>query len=90
MPCFILAHNIVTHYYFIEEMPRNGFSFSKEKGERLYLELAIIKLNGRKGSTKRHTASDLVGAHREIVAVGGGPSEPGDSMGLDLVPIWLS
>lgn len=53
-------------------------------------ELATIKLNSRKRSGKRHTTSDTVGACREVVAVGGGPSEMGDSMGLALVPVWLS
>lgn len=53
-------------------------------------ELATIKLNSRKRSGKRHTTSDTVGACREVVTVGDGPSEMGDSMGLALVCIWLS
>lgn len=53
-------------------------------------ELATIKLNSRKRSGKRHATSDTVGACREVVAVGDGPAEMGDSMGLDLLPIWLS
>lgn len=32
----------------------------------------------------------MVGARREVVAVDGSPLETGDSMGLALVPIWLS
>lgn len=53
-------------------------------------ELATIKLNSRKRSGKRHVTSNTVGACREAVAVGGGPSEVGDSIGLALTPIWLS